>query len=60
MRDEFIKPITLLSLVRNTAPFLQLGPVPQGRLIDAGAGSMGYREVLAGAEALDGSDAEGD
>jgi len=60
LRDEFIKPLILLSLVRNTAPFLEMGPVPQGRLIDAGAGPMGYLEVLAGAEALDGSGAEGD
>ena len=39
LRDSFSRPISLLELVSNTAPFLPLGPVPQGRLIDAGAGN---------------------
>ena len=59
-RAAFIRPVTLLSQVKNTAPFLVWGQAPTGRLIEAGGHEMGHLEVLAGGAALEESAAVGE
>src|SRR6185369_12232129 len=47
--SQWISPETLISQVRNTAPFLeaQLPPPEAGRLVELGHSSDGFRRILA-------------
>jgi hypothetical protein len=45
--SQWIAPETLLSQVRNTAPFLKLPPPEPGRLIDLGHSPTGFLRILA-------------